>query len=75
MTEEELSNIPLYSVIHLSTEHEHCTTYASEDNKIRMCVHVPYKDGVPYGRSYTHYMLNGKVYKSKKKFLEALKNY
>ena len=35
----------------------------------------PFKNGEPHGRSYRHYWLNGKVYKSKKKFLEAIKDY
>lgn len=37
-----------------------------------MCIHQPYKDGVPKGKSYTHYMWNGKVYKSLEKLLDAM---
>ena len=59
----------------MSMEDEHTTTYFSEDGKIGLCNHVPFKNGEPHGRSYCHYWLNGKVYKTKKKFLEALKDY
>lgn len=74
MTIEELEKIPFYFVSHLSMEDEHCTTYISEDKRFGFCDHVPYKDGEPNRRrkSYRHYMINGKVYKTKEKFLEAL---
>lgn len=72
MTLEELKKIPLHFECHLSMEEEHCTTYASEDGRIKICDHVPYKDGEPKGKSYRHYKLDGKVYKSWEKFVEAL---
>ena len=75
MTAEELKNVPFHFVSHMSMEHEHTTTYFSEDNKIGFCNHVPYKNGQPHGRRYRHYWLNGKVYKSEKKFIEALADY
>ena len=73
MTLEELSKIPFHFVAHLSMEDEHTTSYVSEDNRLGFCDHVPYKDGVPKGRSYRHYMIDGKVYKTKREFLKALK--
>lgn len=75
MTPEELTKIPFHSECHLSMEHEHCTTYASEDGRIKICDHVPYKDGVPKGKSYRHYMLDGNVFKKWDKFIEALKDF
>ena len=75
MTEEELKKVPFRETCHMSMEDEHTTTYFSEDGKIGFCNHVPFKNGEPHGRSYRHYWLNGKVYKSKKKFIEALKDY
>lgn len=74
MTIEELEKTPFYFVSHLNMEDEHCTTYISKDKRFGFCDHVPYKDGEPNRRrkSYRHYMINGKVYKSKEKFLEAL---
>ena len=74
MTIEELEKVKFHFVAHMSMEDEHTTTYASEDNRLGICDHAIYKDGRPY-RSYRHYWLNGKVYKSKKKFIEALKDY
>ena len=73
MTTEELQKVPFHFVSHMSMEDEHVTTYASDDNKIGFCDHVPFKNGEPHGRSYRHYWLNGKVYKTKKKFIEAIK--
>ena len=75
MTIEELEKIPFHFVSHLSMPDEHTTTYVSDDNRIGFCVHVPFKYGKPHGRTYRHYMIDGKVYKSKKKFIEALKDY
>lgn len=75
MTLEELRKIPFHFECHLNMEGEHCTTYASEDGRIKICDHVPYKDGVPKGKSYRHYMLDGKVFKKWDKFIEALKDF
>ncbi len=75
MTYEELKKVPFHFVSHLSMEDEHCTTYASEDGRIGFCNHVPYKNGEPKGRSYRHYMIDGKVYKTKEKFVEALEQF
>ena len=74
MTEQDLAKIKFRCVCHLSMEHEHAMTYESIDYRpvIGMCSHVPYKDGVPKGRVYTHYRVNGKVFKSKAKLLEYL---
>ncbi len=75
MTYEELKQIPFHFVSHLSMEDMHCTTYASEDGRIRFCDSVPFKNGEPHGRSYRHYMIDGKVYKTKEKFIEALEQF
>ena len=75
MTAEELEKVPFHFVSHMSMEDEHTTTYFSEDNKIGFCDHTPYRNGQPHGRRYRHYWLNVKVYKSEKKFIEALADY
>lgn len=75
MTYEELKKVPFHFVSHLSMEDKHCTTYASEDGRISFCTHVLYKNGEPKGRSYRHYMIDGKVYRSRKKFIEALASF
>ena len=75
MTIEELDKVRFRCYSHLNMEHEHCTTYFSEDHRIGFCDHVPFKDGEPHGRSYRHYWLDGKVYKTKQKFIEALKDF
>lgn len=60
----------------MSFRDHHSTTYKCEDiHNLYCCRIVNYKDGEPTGRGgTTHYMLNDKVYKSKKKLLETLNN-
>ena len=73
MTLEELNKIPFSVAGHVSYDDEHCTTYTSADGRFGFCDHVPMKDGEPHGRSYRHWRIGAKVYKSLKKFIEALK--
>ena len=73
MTIEELSKVPFHFVGHISFTDEHCTTYSTEDGRFGFCDHVHVKDGCTYGRSYRHWRINEKVYKTKAKFIEALK--
>ena len=74
MTKEELQKIPFHFVSHMSMEDEHTSTYASPDNRLGFCDHTIYKDGQPY-RTYRHYRIDLKIYKSKKKFEEAIKDW
>lgn len=73
MTESDLAKIKFKFVMSLSGEYEHYTTYESVDHipTIGICIHTPVKDDGSFGREYRHYRFNGKVYKTKKKFLEA----
>ena len=78
MTVEELEKVKFKFHSHMSMEDEHTTTYFSEDGKIGFCDHVPrdeYGMVKKGGRAVRHFMIDGKVYKSKKKFLEAIKDY
>jgi len=75
MTIEELKKIPFRFVGHMSMEDEHTTTYSSADNQLGWCDHIPYKNGRPCGGAYRHYRIGLKVYKTKAKFLEAIKDY
>lgn len=77
MTKDELQKIPFRMVAHLNMEHEHCCSYKAvhpflPSLNLGMCVHQPYKNGEPKGKSYTHYKLNGEVYKSIDKFIKAI---
>ena len=78
MTEEELKKVPFHKTFHLAMEGEYATTYMSKDGRLGFCDHVQrdecgmVKKG---GRSVRYFMIDGKVYKSKKKFLEALKDF
>ena len=77
MTLEEFMKIPVRETCHLALEDEYTTTYASADNRVGVCVHVPRhpETGQPHGRAYRHYMIDGKVYRSKKKLEEALRDF
>jgi hypothetical protein len=72
MTIEELQKEPFHFVSHMSMEDEHVTTYASEDNHLGICDHTIYRDGQPW-RTYRHWRIGKKIYKTKKKFIEAIK--
>ena len=74
MTFEEFKKIPFRMVAHLAMEDEHCCTYSSEDGMLGFCDHTK-KRGFNFGRSYRHWRIGNKVYKSKEKFLDALKDY
>lgn len=60
---------------HLSGEYEHCCTYSSEDGILGFCDHTKKKSEFEFGRTYRHYRIGSKIYKSKKAFLAALKDY
>lgn len=76
MTEQEFDSLEWQFSSHFGTPDHHsmvdkCKTMPN----LFRCVKVNYKDGEPTNRGgYTHYMLNDKVYKSKKKLLEAMRN-
>ena len=74
MTIEELEKVPFHFVAHMSMEDMHTTTYESDDGQFGFCDHVPFKNGEPHGRAFRHYRIGLKVYKSKAKFIEALKD-
>lgn len=74
MTKEELRKIPFTFVSHLNMEHEHTSTYVNIDYDFGMCSHTKCVDGIACGRTYIHYRHGNKVYKSLKKFLEAIKD-
>ena len=75
MTPEELEKVEFHFVSHASLVDMHSTTYANEDGRLGYCDHVPFKNGEPWGRSYRHYRIGEKVYKTKEKFLKALENF
>lgn len=78
MTVEELKKVPFRETCHMAMSKEYTTTYFSKDNRLGFCDHVPRnKDGFvkKKGRAYRHYWIDGKVYNSKDKFLEALKDF
>lgn len=74
MTKEELSKVPFQMTWHMNMEHEHTSTYVNTDYDFGICRHTKCIDGIACGLTYTHYRHRNKVYKSLKKFLEAIKD-
>lgn len=74
MNEQDFEKIKFKFVMHLNMEHEHALSYESVDHipPIGICIHTPVRKDGSFGREYRHYRFNGKVYKTKKKFLEAM---
>ena len=75
MTEQELAKIPFKCVCHMSLESEHIATYEDKSGRLGFCTHTAKVDEFTFGRATTHYRIDEKIYKSKKKFLEALKDF
>ena len=77
MTHLQLQHRPWRFQSSLAMEHEHATVYAAKigDKPISKCVHTLKKADGTFGRSYTHYLFGGKVYKSHSKVLEAINQY
>lgn len=74
MTDSDLAKIKFKFVMSLSGEYEHCITYESVGHipPIGICVHTPVKKDGSFGRESRHYRFNGKTYKTKKRFLDAI---
>lgn len=76
MTEQELSQIPFRMVSHLAMEREHICVYKSQTPFYKILIYkntIRKKNG-EFGKSYTHYVLNGKDYKTKQELLNAINN-
>ena len=63
-------------VSHLAMETEHICVYESQTPlyKISMCKHTKIKKNGEFGKSCTHYVLNGKEYKTRQELLDAINN-
>lgn len=72
MTREELQKVPFRFVGHMSTDKMHFLTYSSEDGLLGYCDRTPKLKHGQYGKTRRHWRIGGKVYKSEKKFFEAL---
>lgn len=76
MTEQELSQIPFRMVSHLAMETEHICVYKSQNPfyKILIYKNTERKKNGEFGKSCTHYVLNGKEYKTRQELLDAINN-
>ena len=79
MTEQELAKVPFHFVGHVAMADEHTSTYANKDGRLGFCeiTKVVSDDGFGevFGRTRRHYRIGSTWYKSRKKFLEALKDF
>ena len=75
MTQEELKKIPFRFKYSLAMENEHAIVYETEDGRLGFCDHTPKKRNGTFGRSYRHWMIDGKVYETDKSFFEALNDF
>ena len=75
MSIDELKATPFYFVCSAAWEHEHTMTYESEDGRLGFCDHTPKRENGDFGRSRRHWKIDGKVYKTKEKFLAALADF
>lgn len=75
MTDEEIKAIKFKWQSHMSLEGEHVTVWVSECGRFGICDHVPFRGMSPWGRSYSHYRIDNKIYKTKQKFIEALREF
>lgn len=78
MAPKEIYGIPFRMVSHLAMEDEHVTGYVAKGDwpfDLRMCVHAPIGDSKPSRRTTRHFMLNGKVYKTRKALYKAMEKY
>ena len=75
MTIDELKAIPFYFVCSAAWEDEHTLTYESEDGRLGYCDHTPKRKNGDFGKSYRHWHIDGKMYKKKEKFIEALRDF
>lgn len=75
MTQEELKKIPFHFVCSLAMEDEHMLSYESEDGRLGYCDHTPKRKNGDFGRTYRYWRIDGKVYKNKEKFIEALADF
>ena len=74
MTESDLAKIKFKFVMSMSGEYEHMVSYESVDHipAIGICIHTPVRKDGTFGRESRNYRFNGKTYKTKNKFLEAM---
>ena len=74
MTDQDLAKIKFRFVMSMALSYEHILSYESVDHipTIGVCIHTPVRKDGTFGREYRHYLFNGKTYKTKQKFLEAM---
>lgn len=75
MTIEELQQVKFHLVSSIAMANEHCMTYANDDGRLGFCDHTSKKKNGDFCKTRRHYRIDGKVYKTKDAFEEAIKNF
>lgn len=75
MTEKQLEKIPFHFVSHIAMVDEHVSTYSDKSGRLGFCRITPKKDDFTFGKPITHYRIDNKIFKNKKDFLAALKDF
>ncbi len=75
MTLEELNKVKFHLIGSLALENVHFLTYASEDGRLGICDRTPKNTNGRFGKTCRHYRIDDKVYKTKKAFEEAIKDF
>lgn len=75
MTLEELRKVKFHFVSSLALVSEHRLSFVSEDGRLGFCDITPTRQNGDFGKSIRHYMIDGKVYKTKEAFEEAIKDF
>ena len=74
MTKEEFQKVPFKFRTHLAMASYDASTYVNEQYGFSMCKRTKKTGEFTFGRTTTHYMYKGVVYKSLLEFLEAIKD-
>lgn len=76
MTHLQLQQLPWRFQSSLALEHKHVKVYDTRIEGVFICKYVyTLKRNGTFGRSYTHYLFDGNVYKSHCKVIEAINQY
>lgn len=75
MTPEQFSQVKFRCVCSLSLDSEHILTFSSSNGRLGFCDHTTKKKNGDFSHSYRHWRIDGKVYKNRDKFFEALSDY
>lgn len=75
MTFEEFEKLKFHFVYHMNYANVHTIEYSDDSGRLGYMTHTRVKSNFETGRTYTHYIIDNKVYKTKEKFVGALADF